>query len=86
MCNLLRGNFVDISSLLLFMPTLKYFPAASGGTYLRIERERIEPHGADEGDVRGLRVEDVVVCRDPEAGVLRQNFDNLPKAGKVTLV
>ena len=43
-------------------------------THLCVQWKRVKSHRADESDVRGLGVEDVVLRGDPEAGVLGQNL------------
>ena len=43
-------------------------------TYLCVERKRVKSHWTNERDVRGLGVEDVVLGRDPEPGVLREHL------------
>ena len=48
-------------------------------TNLRVQWEGVEAHGADEGDVRGLRVEDGVLGRDPQPRVLGQHLDHLER-------
>jgi hypothetical protein len=45
--------------------------------YLRVQRKGVESHWANESDVCGLRVEDLVVRGDPQARVLRQHLHHL---------
>lgn len=44
-----------------------------------VQWEGVETHWTDEGDVGGLRVEDVVVGSNPKARVLRQNLHHFER-------
>ncbi len=53
--------------------------------YLRVQRKRVESHWTDKRDVRGLGVEHVVVCGDPQSGMLRENFNNLKESMNIMI-
>ena len=45
--------------------------------YLSVQREVVEDHGADEGDLRGLRVHDLLLGVHPQTGQLGEDVDHL---------
>ena len=46
-------------------------------SYLRIQGEGIEPHWANESNVSGLGVENVIICGDPQTSMFGQDLHHL---------
>ena len=46
-------------------------------SYLCIQGEGIEPHWANESYVSGLRVENVIICGDPQTSMFGQDLHHL---------